>query len=219
MSNYRRNRVPGGTFFYTVNLLDRRSDLLVTGVDRLRAAVRRVRALAPFHIDAWVFLPDHPHPSLPRKRGRVREGDAAPRRRRLSQSLASDQTRLCEIPAQCGTAPAMMTRSGERGVWQRRCSEHTIWDDYDFAVHFDYIYFDPAKHDLVSHPTDWPHSTFRRCLAGLYSAEWIGNCDGTAAHRRTPIRQGRRPQEDPPALAAECAALFRPTLAEPTPRT
>jgi len=69
MSNYRRNRVPGGTFFFTVNLLDRRSDLLVTGVDRLRAAVRRVRALAPFHIDAWVFLPDHPHPSLPRKRG------------------------------------------------------------------------------------------------------------------------------------------------------
>ena len=61
MSNYRRNRVPGGTFFFTVNLLDRRSDLLVTGVDRLRAAVRQVRSLAPFHIDGWVVLPDHMH--------------------------------------------------------------------------------------------------------------------------------------------------------------
>jgi putative transposase len=71
MPNYRRNRVPGGKFFFTVNLRDRRSDLLVTGVDRLRAAVRRVRALAPFHIDAWMVLPDHPHPSLPRKRATV----------------------------------------------------------------------------------------------------------------------------------------------------
>jgi putative transposase len=34
---------------------------LVTGVDRLRAAVRRVCALAPFHIDAWVVLPNHMH--------------------------------------------------------------------------------------------------------------------------------------------------------------
>jgi putative transposase len=56
MSNYRRNRVPGGTYFFTVNLLDRRSDLFVTNIEALRAAVRRVRASAPFHIDAWVVL-------------------------------------------------------------------------------------------------------------------------------------------------------------------
>jgi putative transposase len=44
-----------------VNLLDRRSDLLVTQIDALRDAVREVRARAPFHIDAWVVLPDHMH--------------------------------------------------------------------------------------------------------------------------------------------------------------
>ena len=38
MPDYRRNRVPGGTFFFTVNLLDRRPDLLVTHVEALRAA-------------------------------------------------------------------------------------------------------------------------------------------------------------------------------------
>jgi REP element-mobilizing transposase RayT len=41
--DYLRNRVPGGTFFFTANLLDRRSDLLVTQIDALREAVRRVR--------------------------------------------------------------------------------------------------------------------------------------------------------------------------------
>ena len=69
MPDYRRNRVPGGTFFFTVNLLDRRSNLLVTNIDALRDAVRRVRARAPFHINAWVALPDHMHClwTLPRK--------------------------------------------------------------------------------------------------------------------------------------------------------
>ncbi len=61
MPDYRRNRVPGGTFFFTVNLLDRRSNLLVARIDALRGAVRQVRARAPFHIDAWVVLPDHMH--------------------------------------------------------------------------------------------------------------------------------------------------------------
>ena len=61
MPDYRRNRVPGGTFFFTVNLFDRRSNLLVTHIDALRDAVRRVRARAPFHIEAWVVLPDHLH--------------------------------------------------------------------------------------------------------------------------------------------------------------
>jgi hypothetical protein len=55
---YRRNRVPGGTFFFTVNLRDPRSDLLVTQIDILRNAVRRVRARrpfrTPFRIDAWI---------------------------------------------------------------------------------------------------------------------------------------------------------------------
>jgi len=61
MPDYLRNRAAGGTFFYTVNLLDRRSDLLVSQIDALRAAIRRVRARAPFVIDAWGVLPDHMH--------------------------------------------------------------------------------------------------------------------------------------------------------------
>jgi putative transposase len=61
MPDYRRNRVPGGTFFFTANLFDRRSNRSVANIDALRDAVRRVRARAPFHIDAWVVLPDHMH--------------------------------------------------------------------------------------------------------------------------------------------------------------
>ena len=61
MPDYRRNRVPGGTYFFTANLLNRASDLLVARIEVLRAAVQTTRARAPFHIDAWVVLPDHMH--------------------------------------------------------------------------------------------------------------------------------------------------------------
>lgn len=62
MPNYRRNYVPGGSYFFTVNLLKRYpNDLLTRHVEPLREAVRLVSAQYPFRIDAWVVLPDHMH--------------------------------------------------------------------------------------------------------------------------------------------------------------
>jgi putative transposase len=61
MSVYRRNYVVGGTYFFTVNLLDRKKTLLVDYVDCLRESVVRVRCKRPFEINAWVVLSDHMH--------------------------------------------------------------------------------------------------------------------------------------------------------------
>lgn len=62
MPNYRRVWVPGGTYFFTVNLFKRGdNDLLVRHIDILRHAVDRVRQRYPFVIHAWVVLPDHLH--------------------------------------------------------------------------------------------------------------------------------------------------------------
>jgi putative transposase len=61
MPNYRRARVPGGTYFFTVNLLERRRRLLVEHTDDLRAAFRATRAVRPFEVIAIVILPDHLH--------------------------------------------------------------------------------------------------------------------------------------------------------------
>jgi putative transposase len=61
MTNYRRNFVPGGSYFFTVNLADRRLSLLTDHIDLLRVAFRDARARHPFTIDAAVILPDHLH--------------------------------------------------------------------------------------------------------------------------------------------------------------
>ena len=168
MPDYRRNRVPGGTYFFTVCLADRRSNLLVTEIDALRTAVKKVHSQRPFHIDAWVILPDHMHClwTLP-------EGDADfPGRWREIKKAFSKQIPLNE----CRTA--VMAERGERGIWQRRYWEHTILDDRDYAAHMDYTHFNPVKHGLVSHAADWPFSTFHRCIEhGLYPDAWQGSSD------------------------------------------
>jgi putative transposase len=61
MLGYRRYRVPGGTYFFTIKLLERRSDLLIRYSDALREAVRHTRRKRPFAIDTWVVLPEHMH--------------------------------------------------------------------------------------------------------------------------------------------------------------
>ena len=59
MPHYIRAYVPGGTYFFTVNLLERKRHLLVEHIDALRSAFRIVKQQRPFRIDAIVILPDH----------------------------------------------------------------------------------------------------------------------------------------------------------------
>jgi len=61
MSRYKRPKLPGATVFLTFCLAERGSDLLIRQIDLLRDVARRTRNDKPFHIDAWVVLPDHMH--------------------------------------------------------------------------------------------------------------------------------------------------------------
>ena len=61
MTDYRRNFIAGGSFFFTVNLADRRLRLLTECIDELRAAFRETRRRHPFTIDAMVVLPEQLH--------------------------------------------------------------------------------------------------------------------------------------------------------------
>jgi REP-associated tyrosine transposase len=54
---YRRADVAGGTYFFTVNLAERKRTLLVVYVDVLRAVIQKVKTMHLFQIDAMVILP------------------------------------------------------------------------------------------------------------------------------------------------------------------
>jgi hypothetical protein len=70
MINYRRNFVPGASYFFTVNLANRRSRVLTARIDLLRSAFRYARARRSFVIEAVVVLPDHLHAIWSPRRGR-----------------------------------------------------------------------------------------------------------------------------------------------------
>ena len=169
MPNYRRAFIPGGTWFFTVNLLQRRgNDLLVREIDLLWDSVRRVRQRYPFHIDAWVVLPEHMHAiwTLPPV-----DSDFSTRWRLIksgfSRALPNTESRS-----------AMRRSAGERGIWQRHFWEHVIRDEVDYERHVDYVHANPLKHGWVRRVEDWPYSSFHRYLAqGMYPADWCGDVE------------------------------------------
>jgi putative transposase len=168
MTNYRRHLVPGGSYFFTVNLADRRLPLLTDRIDALRAAFRDTRARHPFTVDAIVVLPDHLHVIWTLPNG---ESDFAVRWRLVKATFSRGLPRGERIPLS-------RTRKGERGIWQRRYWEHAIRDEDDLARHAEYIHFNPVKRGHAGRVVDWPHSSFHRMVRrGLYPADWAGASD------------------------------------------
>ncbi len=106
MSRYLRPNQPGAVVFFTVNLADRGSDLLVREVSILRHAVWATRKERPFKIDAWVVLPDHLHCiwTLP-------EGDS------------DFSTRWSVIEARFSCAMPLVAQRSSYTLWR----EHGIW--------------------------------------------------------------------------------------------
>ncbi len=166
MTQYRRNFTDGGTYFFTVNLADRTSCLLVDQVDLLRAAFRAVHAAHPFVIDAIVILPDHLHAiwTLPHN-----DRDYSLRWRLIKTTFSRKQPHVEE-------RSASRISKGERGIWQRRYWEHLIRDERDYAAHVDYVHINPVKHKHSSRVIDWPHSSFHRFVRdGLLPSDWAGD--------------------------------------------
>ncbi len=168
MSNYRRAQVPGATYFFTINLADRSSGLLLREIDALRTAFARVVNEMPFETNAMVVLPDHLHAVWTLPKG---DSNYSERVRRL-KAYFSAQIAMHEA------VKTSLARKGERGIWQRRFWEHMIRDETDYAKHLDYVHINPLKHGVVTQVRDWPHSTFHRYVKhGDLTRDWGGTRD------------------------------------------
>ena len=150
---YRRLKIPGGTYFFTV-VTNGRKPIFASpvAISAYRKAVDLVQLRHPFSIEAEVILPDHLHAiwSLP-------AGDIEFSKRWML--IKSDVSRA-------------LSRNGA-SVWQNRFWEHLIRDDNDLATHISYIHFNPVNHGLVKAPRDWPHSSFHKAVArGDLPQDW-----------------------------------------------
>lgn len=202
MPNYRRARVPGGTFFFTVVSWRRRPILCHPAIRAsLRDAITATREIHPFTIDAWVLLPDHLHCvwTLP-------EGDAdfsmrwSKIKRFVTQRVEGSVIGAhsapygfdhvgctsCTIPGSHGTSDDQVLRSRRREgrIWQRRFWEHQVRDQTDMLRCLDYLHWNPVKHGHVTAVVDWPYSSFHRYIRlGCYPTGWGGPGDDAADDR------------------------------------
>ena len=167
MRSYRRDFTPGGLYFFTLNLAERRNNrLLVEQVDTLRQAFRKTKWDHPFHIEAICILPDHLHCLMQLPEG----DDDYPTRLRLIKARFSRT-----IPKR-EQRTASRRRKGERGIWQRRYWEHRIRDQRDYNAHMDYIHYNPVKHGYVKRIRDWPYSSFQLWVKkGAYFIDWAAS--------------------------------------------
>ncbi|MDO9372040.1 MAG: transposase [Gammaproteobacteria bacterium] len=151
--HYRRARLKGGVYFFTVvthnrlPLFDDPAHVILLG-----EALQHVKSRHPLQQHAYVILPDHIHCiwQLPE------DSDDFSLRWRLIKHYVS------------GKAP-------HQTFWQKRFWEHLIRDENDYRRHLDYIHYNPVKHGLVNHPCEWPHSSYHEYLGKKWYAEDWGD--------------------------------------------
>lgn len=151
MTQYRRPHVPGATIFFSVNLQNPGSDLLIREINLLRFSVARTLRWHPVEVQAWTVLPDHMHCIWTLPAG---DSDYATRWRQIktyfSRALPPSSVRQS------------MAQRQERGIWQRRFWEHHIRNPQELRELRDYCWRDPVKHGLVKRPEDWAYSSFTK---------------------------------------------------------
>ena len=155
--NFRRYYIPNAIVFITQVVEARRPVFAdAAHVALLRSILRNVKALHPFEMLGNVFLPDHVHLMI-RPTG---TSDFSQIMHSLKPNYTKEYKRLTN-------APDVLK------FWQKRFWDHVVRDETDLQRHLDYIHYNPVKHGMVSHPEDWPDSSFAAWKErGAYDERW-----------------------------------------------
>ena len=122
----------------------------------LARAFNRGRALHPFYLTAWVFLPDHWHCIC------------APVRP-VTISLAMKSVKLSSMSA------VNRLRGKEGELWRPRCFDRALRTVKEYNEKVEYIHLNPVKAGLVSRPEDWRWSSCNE-YAGISAEEQKKRC-------------------------------------------
>lgn len=142
---------PPATFFVTLRLADRRSDLLVRRVDAFRHAMRATMQRVPFAIDAITVMPALSHMILTLP-------DGTPDAKTPVLALKRRFAQLVETSsAGCGQSDVVR-------LWHRDSWICPLTTAMDRARHRTLIYHAPVEAGLCGRPQDWLHSSLHRDL-------------------------------------------------------
>ena len=153
MSRLLRFYSPGYTYFVTA-VSHNREPFLIEHADLLNESFRSSQTKCGSRLSAWVVLPDHLHLIVTPS-----DGDLS----RLMHKFKLSFSRLIVNRGHLPCGP----------VWQKRFWDHIIPDNHDLRMHLDYIHYNPVKHNHVTDPALWEHSSFSAFRdRGLYPPGW-----------------------------------------------
>ena len=152
MTDYRHNRVPGGTFFFTVRLLERNGTLLTDHFSAFGEAMRQARSKRPFHVDAWVVLPDHAHAIWTLPPG---DHDCASRWRAVKIAFSKALRKAAASP--------------DSAIWEPHYLHHRVTSEFEYGELVEYVHGNPLRHGLCVEAADWQWSSLHRFAA----AGWL----------------------------------------------
>ena len=166
VSRLRRAFLSNRYFFLTVRLLRRRGKLADPDFRLLARAFNRARALHPFYLTAWVFLPDHWHAIC-----------APVHPTTISLAIKSvKQSSMSAINQQRGT---------ESEFWQSRFFDRALRTVEEYNEKVEYIHLNPVKAGLARRAQDWKWSSFNE-YSGASAAEQKQLCGLTIDRVRLP---------------------------------
>jgi putative transposase len=159
MPNFRRFYVVDSIVFITCVTFERNHHLEYRqDLDIFWQTLRNAQKIHPFHLLAYVVLPDHFHWHLQVKDSRVTFSDVM---HCFKRNFTKNFKKAHDI-------------RGNVHLWQERFWDHIIRNELDLERHFDYIHWNPVKHQYVFTPGEWPESSLHYWIRkGYYPASWM----------------------------------------------
>lgn len=158
MPNFRRYYVPDAIVFIAGVTRDRMPCLESdSDLDLFWDTLRHVRDIHPFHLLAYVILPDHFH-------WLMHTQDESGNFSKVLHSVKRNYTLNFKVAHGITTSFSL---------WQSRFWDHLVRNEQDLVDHFDYIHWNPVKPGYVQCPQSWSQSTFLHWVErGYYEPGW-----------------------------------------------
>ncbi|MGO8733096.1 MAG: REP-associated tyrosine transposase [Terriglobia bacterium] len=163
VSKLRRPLLSDRYLFIVVRLLRRREKFTEADFALLARAFNRARALHPYYLTAWVFLPD------PAAAGHCIYAPVYP----VTISLAMKSVK------QSSTSAVNQHRGADGELWQPRFFDRALRTVKVYNEKVEYIHLNPVRAGLVSRPEDWSRP------AGSSYNEYSGMSADESVSRRT----------------------------------
>ena len=165
--NYKRVFVPN-SYVHLIVVAYNRKDIFVKNIELLRVSFKNAKQHYNFDIIAICVLPNHIHMIL--------NPDNIKKYPKIITSIKYYFSKNYDVGVETPTYGYV--NKGEKGVFQRRYFEHTIYSQEELNKHINYIHYNPVKHGYVKTVKDWKYSSFHKFVQDkLYDKNWGSSAD------------------------------------------